>query len=155
MVLFTAGSARAVPSFARQTGMSCSACHTAFPELTRFGRAFKAGGYTMSTTTQISEGGADDKRVSLEIPAAAPLGVMAVVGFTHTARDQQVGPPGTPAAKNDDFSLPQQFSILYAGKIAPKLGAFIQLTYSAPDGTIGFDNTGIRFAARDTSSPGW
>ena len=31
----------AVPSFARQTGMACAACHTVFPELTPFGREFK------------------------------------------------------------------------------------------------------------------
>lgn len=30
-----------------QTGQACSACHTAFPELTPFGRAFKLNGYTM------------------------------------------------------------------------------------------------------------
>lgn len=126
--------------------MSCSQCHTVFPELTPFGRQFKAGGYTQTLTKQIAEGGDDDKRVTLELPANVPLGVMALVGFTHTAQAQQVGPEGSPAAKNDDLSLPQQFSIFYAGKIAPKLGAFIQLTYSGPDGTFGFDMTDIRFA---------
>lgn len=144
--LLIASSARAVPAFARQTGMSCSQCHTVFPELTPMGRQFKAGGYTMTMTKQVSEGGADDSRVTLEMPAAVPLGVMAVTGFTHTARAQQIGPEGSEAAKNDDISLPQQFSIFYAGKVAPKLGAFIQLTYSGPGGTIGFDNTDIRFA---------
>ena len=39
--------AQAVPSFARQTGMACEACHTVFPELTHFGRMFKANGYTL------------------------------------------------------------------------------------------------------------
>jgi len=34
----------AVPSFARQTGMACAACHTVFPELTPFGREFKLNG---------------------------------------------------------------------------------------------------------------
>ena len=38
--------AHAVPSFARQTGLACSACHTVFPELNAFGRAFKLHGYT-------------------------------------------------------------------------------------------------------------
>ena len=33
--LLMAGNARAVPSFARQTGRACSACHTGvYPELT-------------------------------------------------------------------------------------------------------------------------
>jgi hypothetical protein len=36
--------AHAVPSFARQTGLACEACHTVFPELTPFGRQFKANG---------------------------------------------------------------------------------------------------------------
>lgn len=40
--------AAAVPSFARQTGMACQACHAQhFPILNSFGRAFKAQGYTM------------------------------------------------------------------------------------------------------------
>ena len=39
--------ARAVPSFARQTGMPCTACHTSFPSLTPFGRWFKLNGYVM------------------------------------------------------------------------------------------------------------
>jgi hypothetical protein len=41
------GPAQALPSYARQTGQPCAACHTAFPELTPFGRRFKIGGYTM------------------------------------------------------------------------------------------------------------
>src|SRR3989339_1376959 len=40
--------ASALPAFARQTGMACSACHfQKFPVLNSFGRAFKAAGYTM------------------------------------------------------------------------------------------------------------
>ena len=40
--------AQAIPSFARQTGMPCSQCHTvAFgPALTEYGREFKLNGYT-------------------------------------------------------------------------------------------------------------
>ena len=54
ITLFMRG-AEAVPSFARQTGMSCSACHTAFPELKPFGRAFKMGGYVFSEKDKIYE----------------------------------------------------------------------------------------------------
>src|ERR1700738_285834 len=39
--------AKALPSFARQTGQPCGACHTDFPALTPFGRRFKIGGYTL------------------------------------------------------------------------------------------------------------
>src|SRR5215470_2614549 len=40
-------SAGALPLYARQTGQPCATCHTAFWELTPFGRRFKLGGYTL------------------------------------------------------------------------------------------------------------
>ena len=46
----TAGQANAVPSFARQTGQECIACHVSFPELTPYGRYFKLTGYTIGKT---------------------------------------------------------------------------------------------------------
>lgn len=48
--------ASAIPSFARQTGMACSSCHTHFPVLNGFGRAFKAAGYTMMGAQEKVEG---------------------------------------------------------------------------------------------------
>src|SRR5512135_3691230 len=47
-LVLVAGQAQAVPSFGRQTGLECSACHTVFPELTPVGRNFKLNGYTSS-----------------------------------------------------------------------------------------------------------
>ena len=44
----------AVPSFARQTGMTCAACHTVFPELTPFGREFKLNGYVLDNIKQVT-----------------------------------------------------------------------------------------------------
>src|SRR5208282_3413944 len=41
------GPAQVLPAYARQTGQPCAVCHTAFPELTPFGRRFKIGGYTL------------------------------------------------------------------------------------------------------------
>ncbi|HTL93111.1 MAG TPA: hypothetical protein VL176_12230, partial [Steroidobacteraceae bacterium] len=38
VLLTMAAPAGAVPSFARQTGRACEACHTVYPELTHFGR---------------------------------------------------------------------------------------------------------------------
>ena len=34
-----------LPLYAQQTGQPCATCHTAFLELTPFGRRFKLGGY--------------------------------------------------------------------------------------------------------------
>jgi hypothetical protein len=65
-------SARAVPSYSRQTGMPCAACHYAPPELTPFGRTFKLEGYTFTTKAQVS----DDKKdhnSALHLLEAFPL----------------------------------------------------------------------------------
>ena len=67
-LLASVGPAEAVPSYARQTGQPCAACHTAFPELTPFGRRFKIGGYTL--------GGGDWK--------GPPVAAMYMATFTHT-----------------------------------------------------------------------
>jgi hypothetical protein len=54
------------------------------------------------------------------------------------------GAPGV--AQNGTAGFPQQLSLFYAGKIAPHLGGMIQLTYANDGGTIGIDNTDLRFA---------
>ena len=38
--------AKALPSYARQTGQPCGTCHTDFAGLTPYGRLFKIQGYT-------------------------------------------------------------------------------------------------------------
>src|SRR5712672_1369274 len=37
----------AIPAFARKYGLRCSACHTAWPELSAFGQRFKDNGYQL------------------------------------------------------------------------------------------------------------
>jgi len=39
--------ASAIPAFARKYGLRCSACHTAWPELSAFGQRFKDNGYQL------------------------------------------------------------------------------------------------------------
>jgi hypothetical protein len=135
--------AQAVPSFARQTGLPCEQCHTAFPELTPFGRQFKAEGYTLTTTTTVTapEG-------ALALNATPPLSYMLQVGYTRTSKapDDAVVPDAK--AQNGTILLPQELSLFYAGRISPKIGAFTQITYSVVDDHFSMDNTDIRAASR-------
>ena len=41
--------ARAIPAFARKYGMSCTACHEAWPKLNDQGIAFRDNGYQWGT----------------------------------------------------------------------------------------------------------
>src|SRR5271168_3869503 len=143
--LAAAPAALAVPSFARQTGMACEACHTVFPELTHFGRMFKANGYTIDNLKQV-QGITATKEQMLSLSALPPIAVMVQISDTWL---QTPLPDSTGAAGHSQTStvgFPQQISFFYAGKIAPQLGAMIQLTYDNAAGTIGIDNTDLRYA---------
>ncbi|HMW78326.1 MAG TPA: hypothetical protein PKA22_11035, partial [Rhodocyclaceae bacterium] len=65
--------AHAVPSYARQTGSDCAACHVGGfgPQLTPYGIKFKLGGYTDS----------DGQGTKV------PLSAMLVANWTRTAKD--------------------------------------------------------------------
>jgi hypothetical protein len=118
----------ALPLYARQTGQPCATCHTAFLELTPFGRRFKLGGYTLD--------GGDWK--------GPPFAVMLQPTFTHTQAPQ----PGAAApgfGVNNDFAM-QQISLFTGGRISENLGAFIQSTYDGVGHRFGWDNTDIRYA---------
>src|SRR5271167_1280113 len=136
---------RAVPSFARQTGMTCAACHTVFPELTPFGREFKLNGYVLDNIKQVT--GIDiDANQTLSLNQIPPISLMLQVSYTHTSAPLPDSAISGALAKDGDLLFPQQVSLFYAGKIADGLGGFIQLTYDGADDHFGFDNTDIRYA---------
>ena len=125
--------ASAVPSFARQTGLPCNACHTNFPELTAFGREFKLNGYVMSS---------GDKWIP-------PLAAMAQLGFTHTNKGQPGG--AAPGFSDNDNVAVNQISLFYGGAVIPGvMGAFIQGTYDGAEKHIALDNADIRAAKTAT-----
>lgn len=130
--LLLAPAAQAVPSFARQTGVSCASCHTAFPQLTAFGRQFKMQGYTLTSAQQL-------KGEGLNMNLAAPLSMM-----LQTTWSQLKNAPDASTDKSQ-FRLPSQLSIFYAGRITDKIGSFVQIT-AEDGGSFSQDNTDIRFA---------
>ena len=140
-----ASAAQAVPSFARQTGMACAACHTVYPELTPFGREFKLNGYVTDNLKQI-KGVTMERRETLSLNSLPPLSVMLQVSYTHTATALPDSGITGALAKDGEILFPQQVSFFYAGKIADNLGAFMQLTYDGAEDHFGLDNTDIRYA---------
>jgi hypothetical protein len=135
----------AVPSFARQTGMACAACHTVFPELTPFGREFKLNGYVLDNMKQVT--GIDTSaNPTLALNSIPPLSLMLQVSYTRTSKAVPDSVISGALSKDGDMLFPQQVSFFYAGKIADGLGAFLQLTYDGAEDHFGFDNTDIRYA---------
>ena len=115
----TALPALAVPSFARQTGMDCAACHISFPELTPFGRSFKLNGYTLGEQQLF------------------PLAVMAQFSVTNMNKQSTAGNAYMIRQNDPTFD---GGSVFLASKITDYAGAFIQWTYENLGGFRG-DNS--------------
>ncbi len=129
-VLQCAAPARALPSFAQQTGKPCAQCHTVAygPALTAYGRQFKLNGYVWG-----------DAQTALP-----PLALMVQGGYTSTSK-AQVDPPAPRFDTNDNASV-DQVSLFYGGRITQHVGAFVQMTFSGEDRVTHWDNLDLRFA---------
>ncbi|MFQ5666391.1 MAG: hypothetical protein ACE5I7_08145 [Candidatus Binatia bacterium] len=62
-----------IPAFARATGLACSSCHTAWPKLNRFGRAFKENGFVVERGNPEHQLEVGDR---LSIPEIPPFAVV-------------------------------------------------------------------------------
>ena len=132
--------AEAVPSFARQTGLSCNVCHSNAPELTAFGREFKLQGYVLSDIKPNERiGYANDLLLTRYIP----LSFMMLV--SNTAFQNVV--PGT---QNSSVGFPQQLSLFLGGGLASHFGGLAQVTYTHSSDMFTMDNTDLRYANRTT-----
>jgi hypothetical protein len=131
-----AGLVHAVPSFARQTGLSCNVCHRNPPELTAFGRNFKLKGYSLSSM------GANEKvgtATDLHLSKFMPVSAMILLSNTAFISNQ----PGT---QNNASGFPQQASVFFAGSFASHFGGLAQITYTHANDHFSMDNTDLRFS---------
>jgi hypothetical protein len=114
--------AGAVPSFARQTGLSCFECHTVYHELTPFGRNFKLEGYVFSQSAK-----------PYEYPP--PLAGMLLFSLSHSNDKLPSGYFETEWSSrvlshgNDVLAVPEEANLYYAGRILGPAGGFIQGTF--------------------------
>ena len=115
--------ASAVPVFARQTGMACSACHfNHFPLLNAFGRSFKASGYTLMGAQGKVEG------EDLSIPDRLNMGVLVTAGWENMSK---ASVPAAAAGQNfSGWFVPTnggELSIFFGGKVTENSGFLSEL----------------------------
>lgn len=138
--------ARAVPSFARQTGLECVSCHLSWLELTPVGRNFKLGGYTLIKPTTSG----DRPLVSFEKdgnPPLLPLAGFAQAAVSHTANTNTAGTDASSFPKQNELVL-QQLSLFLAGRVSDHAGGFVQWTYDGVSHHSSIDNVDLRIADR-------
>lgn len=120
LALAAVSNAQAVPSFARQTGQACVACHISWPELTPYGRYFKLSGYTLGRNLWVE---------AAHRESMPPVSVMAQAGITWV--DKPTDANGNSQAGNPNRNGDLVFSggsVFLAGKFTDYLGMFSQFT---------------------------
>jgi len=133
----------AIPAFARQYGTSCTTCHSDFPKLNDFGKAFKDAGFKFPTDdaglmkippTLL---GAEAQKELFphavwpgSIPGMPPIGLRMNTFFQKTAGNRgnfdALVPPGTvpPFVPKTDFST-GLFSIFTAGNFGSDIAFWV------------------------------
>lgn len=112
--------ASAIPAFARQTGMACSACHfMKFPVLNSFGRAFKAGGYTSAGSQAMIE----DEHKTLSIPSTLNGAILFKYRYVQDGGNgaKTTNGAGKTAATNEKdgmWQMGDEFSLFFGGRVA-------------------------------------
>ncbi len=130
----------AVPSYARQTGLACSACHYTPPELNPAGRRFKLMGYVdKADDTKVIKTDGGKRSAPLDLLASLPLSVMLDASFTSTKSP-------VPTTQNGSVEFPQDISLFLSGAWTSHVGSFVQVTYDTQDDHFSMDNTDVRYA---------
>lgn len=134
--------AAAIPAFARKYKTSCTTCHTAFPKLNPFGRAFRNLGYQMPGG---DEQYIKDKQLALgaeawkhafpdgvwpgNIPGTPPLAVRISGAYVLNTQNKV----------EQDFKIPAGLNIIAAGTMSEDITFFAGI-HLFDEGAIGFLN---------------
>src|SRR5208283_4083573 len=130
--------AYALPSFARQTGQECAACHVGgnFPELTAWGRWFKLTGYSAGNFFFTPSQGFN----------YVPGGFLAQIGATWAGQPKDAS--GNVIVADNGAVAVEQVSFEFGNKITDWAGFFYEVegTYGYPGYTWGVGPADFRAA---------
>ena len=118
----------ALPTFSRQTGQRCTACHLNIGELTPAGREFKLMGYS-----------AGDYVI--------PLSVVGVVSDTRIRDTSSSLDPNLYMPRNGSI-IPEELSVAVAGKFYHDLGGYVRWTFNAANTTPLFGSQGVQAGSK-------
>lgn len=152
--LALAASAHAVPSFTRQTGMTCAQCHVMFgapvPNFTFTGKKFRMNGYRIPFVTDRIEAGQEGalggKRLNMSLFPYLSLRYQSVFASQSKA-------PGAAEAGPIVSNPTSRLALFTGGPVADHFGLWTEL-YLTPDGSasgewslglFSFDEYDLRF----------
>ena len=126
--LLASAPVKALPSYAQQTGLPCSQCHSIGfgPALTAYGRQFKLNAYALGNHN-----------------SAVPLALMAVLSDTRTSADLPEAPEHY--STNNNFAL-NELTGFFAGRIGQHAGGFVEVSYSGTERHTAWGAVDVRYA---------
>lgn len=135
------GRALAIPAFARQTGMSCTACHDAWPRLNDFGERFRDRGYRTNEDA--------DKGVwhALE---SVPISFRTGVVYQYTATTHQATDTGDVTVQTGTVPFPSG-DLYVAAALSNHVSVFSDMSGYSGDGSVSFESAWARLNDLGTS----
>jgi len=143
-VATAASRADAFPAFARKYGMSCSACHVAWPIFNQVGQNFRDNGYQFGL-------GKDDP-ITLT-PGYIPIALRTTPAYTYTRTTNQFSQQGPTTIQQGGVPLPPGVDILTGGVIAKDLSFLLVVSGFGPDGGASVESGWVRFD--NLAGSGW
>lgn len=119
-------SASAIPAFARRYGLSCSACHDAWPHLNQAGMSFKMSGYRRLNGQELKPTTEDIKlaREALSLPSIPPLAIVGQFGFDFQRVGRRAADGSTATRKGSSFDL-SELELLAGTPLGKHLSFFL------------------------------
>jgi hypothetical protein len=107
-------SAEAVPAFARQVGVSCTACHFQhLPKLNAFGRSFKLGGMTQASVDLLEDDG-------LSIPSVMNVGM--VIKYRYKKTTEVTEATIATGKERGQWNMPDEIALFVGGRMGEHWG---------------------------------
>ncbi len=118
--------AQAVPAFARRYGMSCSACHSAWPALNDEGWSFMMSGYRRLNGRDLEPTTKDIElaRGALSIPAIPPLAIAGQFGYDFQKVHSKASNGTSASRRGSSFDL-NELELLAGAPLGKNLSFFL------------------------------
>ena len=127
LLLVLPEAANALPGFARQTGESCTSCHTQnMPKLNTHGRHFALSGYTLYDAKNENQSLIEGSEVALGLPAV--LNVSAVLKARYVKSTQDTNNTEAVGTERGEIQVLEGSGLFFGGRVANNVGSIVSLT---------------------------
>jgi hypothetical protein len=135
--------AEAIPAFARKYGMSCTACHLAWPILNQQGQAFRDNGYQFGTEK--------DDPVTVA-PAYWPASIRTTPAYQYTRINNQESDAGPITIGSGGLPQGPAADLLTGGTIARDISFLVVVAGFTPDEPAALESAFVRLSNLGGSS---